>query len=104
MSYETLEAATGYRIDDVFTTGGGSQSDLWMRLRANVTGRTLHRPVHAQAAFGSAVLAASAKHWPDLQTAIRQMVRIEKNFAPDPATRAAYDERYEEFKRLLKPG
>ena len=68
----------------VFATGGGSRSDVWTQLRADVTGRELRRPAHPGSAFGSAVLAASHLLG-DLSRAGAALVTVEARFEPDPA-------------------
>jgi len=101
LAYEVLDRATGGRAEgDVYATGGGSQSDLWMQLRADVTGRSYHRPECHESAFGSAVLAASAIHG-DVWAASRKMVRIQKTFHPEPDRHRRFSEYYLRFRRLL---
>ena len=73
MCYESLDIATTATSQapaqhgDIFATGGGSRTDIWMQLRADVTGRVYHRPAYPESAFGAAVLAASG----DLKTLSR---------------------------------
>ena len=101
LCYETLATATGVPGGDVFATGGGSRSDIWMQLRADVTGRVYHRPACPESAFGAAVLAATPDHnglWP----AIRGLVRVERHFEPDPTRKANYDAIYSRFLTTLK--
>lgn len=99
LAYEVLGGdATG----DVFATGGGSRSDVWMQLRADITGRALHRPVCPESAFGSAVLAAAGIEGADLGDACRQRVQVERTFAPDPGRGAAYEEPYRRFVQRLR--
>jgi sugar (pentulose or hexulose) kinase len=101
LCYDTLNAATQVQAGDVFATGGGSHSDIWMQLRADVTGRVYHRPACPQSAFGAAVLAASADHG-GLWKAIAAMVRIERRFDPDPAKKAAYDAIFARFTAAMR--
>lgn len=98
LAYDTLNAMLGASGGDVYATGGGARSDVWMQCRADVTGRTLHRPTCPEAAFGSAVLAAAGAHG-GLQGAIAAMVCIEKQFTPN-GTR--YDEHYATFLDQLR--
>lgn len=104
LGYEVLDRVIGGdeadRRGDVFATGGGSQSDVWMQLRADVNGRAYHRPSCHESAFGSAVLAASSIHG-DVWAASRAMVRIERTFHPDVARHRALTEYYLRFRELL---
>ena len=97
LAYQILDDVAGTSGGNVFCTGGGSRSDIWMQCRADVTGRPLHRPACPEAAFGSAVLAAAGTQDADLWEAIRQMVRTEKTFTPNPSLRTQYDDLFGRF-------
>ena len=101
LAYEVLDAAAGAGDGGIYATGAAARSDVWLQLRADATGRTVHRAACPESAFGSAVLAASALLgglWP----AARAMVRTERTFAPDPGRGAALDERYAAFREALE--
>jgi xylulokinase len=97
LSYELLDQATGHSGGEVYSTGGGSRSDVWMQCRADITGRVLHRPACPESAFGAAILAAAESHDRDLAAAIQAMVRIERSFAPEPCRAGHSDRMYEQF-------
>jgi len=96
LAYDVLEGVTGTSGGEVFSTGGGSRSDVWMQCRADVTGRVLHRPACPESAFGAAILAAGTLHR-ELTQAIEEMVHIERSFAPDPNRTEHYNRLYERF-------
>ena len=100
LGYEVLDAALGNASGTVYSTGGGSRSDLWMQLRADICQRVFHRPACPEAAFGAAVLAASATVWSSLQEAMERMVRPVRTFAPQPGD--AYEAAYERFLGALR--
>ncbi len=97
LAYEVLERAAGTSGGRVFSTGGGSRSDVWMQCRADVTGRVLQRPACGESAFGAAVLAAAGTFYADLQEAVGQMVCIERSFTPDGKHAARYQQLFERF-------
>jgi len=97
LCYQVLDEAIGSRGGEVFSTGGGSRSDVWMQCRADVTGRVLHRPECGESAFGAAVLAAAGTLHNGLDEAIRQMVRPQRSFVPDPRRAADYDRLFDRF-------
>ena len=101
LAYDVLDTATAVAGGDIYATGGGANSAEWLQVRADVTGRAIHRPECPESAFGSAVLAASAVLYDDLWAAAAAMVRVERSFAPDEGRRAVYDERYWAFRKLL---
>lgn len=107
LAYEVLDEVTGRRAEGpVFCTGGGSRSDVWTQLRADVTGRVLHRPACSESALGVALLAAvGAGLAADLASAGRQMVRVESTFRPEPARQRALEPLYRQFRaELLRRG
>ncbi|WP_116952810.1 FGGY-family carbohydrate kinase [Jiangella endophytica] len=62
LCFERL-AALGAPVDgDIRITGGGTRSDYWNQLRADVLGRPLVIPRTPEPAFGMAVLASAAGH------------------------------------------
>ena len=101
LAYEVLDAAAGAGDGGIYATGAAARSDVWLQLRADATGRTVHRPACPESAFGSAVLAASALLG-GLWQAARAMVRTGRTFAPDRGRGAALDERYAAFRRALE--
>lgn len=100
MGYEVLDAALGSASGAVYSTGGGSRSDLWMQVRADVCQRVFHRPACPEAAFGAAVLAASTTVWGSLQEAMEHMARPVRTFAPQPGD--AYEAAYARFLGALR--
>ena len=101
LAYEVLDRSAP-SSGDVFATGGGSASDVWLQLRADVTGRTYHRPACPESAFGSAVLAHAGALGRDLWETSRDMVRIARTFRPRPSLHARYTEYYRRFVALLE--
>ena len=103
LAYEVLDRVTGQKaLGDVFATGGGSASDVWMQLRADVTGRTLHRPRCHESAFGSAILAAANTVHGGLWDAMGRMLVVERSFHPDALRGPRYDELYGSFRHRLE--
>jgi len=104
MAYDVLDAlaatstSTSTSKGHVFSTGGGSRSDVWMQCRADATCRVVHRPACPESAFGSAILAAAGAHYGDLWQAIEAMVHIENTFRPDEAHARQYDDLYARFR------
>lgn len=102
LCYDTLQVVMGQTPGEVYSTGGGSSSDVWMQMRSNVTGRPMHRPSYPEAALGVAVLAAAGHQAIPVMSAVQQMVRIERSFAPDRAEQASYDDLYGRFCQCAK--
>ena len=97
LGYEVIDTAAGSSGGDVFSTGGGSRSDVWMQCRANATNRLIHRPACGESAFGAAVLAAAGTHYDGIAESIRHMVRIERSFSPERELTGRYEELFDRF-------
>ena len=74
-----LGAPTG---GDLTLTGGGARSTAWSQLRADVLGRPVRIPRHAEAAVGMAVLAASRAGRRPLAEVAASMVAVEHELVP----------------------
>lgn len=102
LGYEVLDATAGTSAGQVFSTGGGSRSNVWMQCRADATRRLIHRPACGESAFGAAVLAAADGFPGGVGEAVERMVRIERSFEPDASRATRYDERFAAFCQELQ--
>ncbi len=84
----------GVRIEQVVACGGATQSELWMKIHADVSGKRITIPEEQQAVtLGSAIAASvAAGIHPDLAAAASAMVRVRAVVEPDPAAHARYAE------------
>src|SRR5205085_1725952 len=76
---------SGYRIDTLFVTGGGTKNPLWLQEHADATGLRLILPQEPEAVLlGSAILAATAAGaYPDIHAAMQAMSRSGEVIAPN---------------------
>ncbi|MEM8994733.1 MAG: FGGY-family carbohydrate kinase, partial [Acidobacteriota bacterium] len=88
-------------IDEVRVSGGGSRSDLWMQILADVLGVRLVRTDAAEAsAVGAALLAGvGVGGWPMVEAACEAAVTLRDPIEPDPESHGAYVERHRRFQR-----
>jgi sugar (pentulose or hexulose) kinase len=102
---EGLAAAIGQSLDEYVALGGGSRSDLWCQIVADVTGVPVVRAATVEATcLGAAILAARSARWyPDLSTAADAMTGTAGRFEPNPKTQAIYDQLYDQVYRPLFP-
>jgi xylulokinase len=100
-SFDTLPGA-GIEITQFRPAGGGSKSDVWVQLCADILGRPFVRPRVSEAgAMGAAILAGvGAGVFPSQQAGVEAMVTLEKVFEPDAQKHALYAQRYERYTRL----
>jgi xylulokinase len=96
-------ASLGYRVKEYVTMGGGSKSNLWCQIVADVTGVDVVRSTTVEATcLGAGILAATAAGWyPDAITAAQAMTSTAERFVPNPKTHNIYDEFFGVYKDLF---
>lgn len=105
LSYELAEALSGEEVAAVYSSGGGANSAVWMKIRANVLRRPVFKMSHTSGALGAAIAAASQVHFANLTDAAGAMTRPEKCFEPEDGLADAYRAQYEKFTdELIKRG
>ncbi|RFU36941.1 carbohydrate kinase [Actinomadura logoneensis] len=86
-------AMLGAPVDgDLTLTGGAARSAYWCQLRADILGRPVTLPEHAEPALGAAVLAASAGR--DLADVAAGMVSVRATVDPRPTHHTRFDDGY----------
>ncbi|MFT4094045.1 MAG: FGGY-family carbohydrate kinase [Niabella sp.] len=101
-AFELMEHLSGEQVNTVFTAGGASNSDIWLRIRANVLNKKICKMKNVSGAVGAAVLAASGAYYSSLATAAAAMCRVEKIVEPQPALVRKYDQYYKRFILMLQ--
>ncbi len=95
--------ALGLAGREIRVVGGGARSELWLQIKADVTGRPV-RPVLAAepTATGAAVLAGlAAGTFADAADAVaRTVTPAARCYEPDQRTQAVYAERYAQYQAL----
>ena len=90
--------------EEIRVVGGGTRSELWLQIKADVTGFPV-RPVldPEPTALGAAMLAAvGAGLFADVGEAAAQMTHLAgRVHEPDPAAAARYAEAYDEYRALF---
>jgi xylulokinase len=101
-AFDALQSSAGVDAEIVNIGGGGSRSDVWCQIRADVLGKTLRRASTPEAAaIGAAILAgAGSGCFPSLVDASRNLVQFDRTFEPDPRHVAYYDDRFGKFRDL----
>lgn len=98
---------TGIRIKDFRVVGGGSKSNNWIQICADILGSSLARPkITESGAMGSAITAGvGIGVFSSFKEGVDSMVRIERNFSPNLQIHSKYKNRfgrYCQLKSLLK--
>lgn len=91
-------------LDKLIITGGGSNSDLFMQIFADVFNMPVVRnEVNGAAGVGSAICAAVAtKVYGSFEEAVENMVRIKDTFVPDPENVELYKKLVPIYSRITK--
>lgn len=98
---ELYKKDTGKIITSVGVNGGGSLSDYWMQMMANVLQMPVHVPENTRhsGAIGAAVAAAIGLDWCTIEN-VDEFVKKEKEFQPDTSLAELYDKKYNNWMRL----
>lgn len=98
--FEALPA--GSAISDFRAAGGGSKSDAWLQICADILGRPFIRPqINEAGALGAAIIAGTGSGvFASLREGVETMVKQERTFEPNPLMQRRYDERFEKYRKL----
>ena len=90
LAMEGIQAATGQRIAEHVILGGGSNSDLWCQIMADVLGAPVTRAHTAEATnLGSGILCAYGIGWyGSVEDAAASMTSVAATFQPEDRARA----------------
>lgn len=99
-SVELLPEA-GIDITDFRAVGGGSKSDGWIQLSADIMGRPFIRPKITEAgALGTAIMAGKGCGvFHTFQEGVDAMVQLDKTFEPNPKMTALYRQWFDKYKK-----
>ena len=96
--------ASGYQIETLFVTGGGTKNPLWLQEHADATGLTLILAKEPEAVLlGSAILAATASGiYDDLPGAMKGMSDTGEIIRPNPKTADYHSKKFEIFQSMYR--
>ena len=99
-SFEKL----GLELKEVRITGGGTKSDLWNQMQADIYGKPVSKLAIGEATvLGAAILGGvGAGVFDSIEEGVEKMVRIEAQYEPDPVTHAIYDEVFEIYRNIYR--
>ena len=95
-------AECGITLRELRAVGGGSKSDAWLQISADILGRPMVRTRVVEAGcLGVALLAAAGTGaFRSLEEGVGAMVSLGARFEPDPARQRRYAERFEKYRAL----
>lgn len=96
-AFELIKEFTGEEINAVYTAGGGSHNEVWLKIRSNVLNLPIFKMKHVSGAVGAAILAASNTYFSSLIEAVEKLTWIEKKVFPETDLVVQYNENYHQF-------
>jgi xylulokinase len=95
-------AETGIGMRELRAVGGGSKSDAWLQISADILGMPVVRTKVSEAGcLGAAILAGTGiGAFASLAEGVRAMVGLGERFQPEPVRQRVYGERHERYKAL----
>jgi xylulokinase len=104
LAFDSLEASAACRPETIHHSGGGSASDIWSQIRADVLGRVIRRTAMRDAGvLGAALMAGvGAGVFPSLHAATKDFVQLDRSFEPDTGEQQRHDNRFELYKLLYR--
>ena len=92
----------GIEINDFRAVGGGSRSDEWVQVSADILGRPFTRPkINEAGALGAAIIAGVGSGvFSSFETGVAAMVSLERTFEPNLQLQERYEIQFEKFKEV----
>ena len=105
LAMDGVQKATGQTIEEYVILGGGSNSDLWCQIMADVLGAPVVRAHTVEATnLGAGILGAYGLDWYDsVEDAAAAMTDVAERFEPDSRTSGVYDRIFTEVYTPLYP-
>lgn len=101
---DSLEVARklGISLERTKICGGGAKSPLWKRIIANIMNLKVDViETEEGPGYGGAILAAvGCGEFPDVETAVNQLIKIVDTVEPEPGLVAEYEEKYRKFSKF----
>ena len=96
-------AEIGINVSEIRSLGGGSKSDIWNQIKADITGKNIITMQSKEAAcLGAAILAGKAIGlFSSIENAVKNMVKEKDKFIPDKKNSLVYKESYNKYKKLF---
>lgn len=93
---------SGIHIDELRTVGGGSRSEYWLQLKADMMGKKITTlNVSEAGTLGTAILAGTAAGiYSSLEDAASKLIKVKKEFYPDDRMHSIYKEKFNTYKRI----
>jgi xylulokinase len=101
LNIDTLEK-NGIKIDSLNASGGGSKSDFWLQLKADITGKPIRSlKVNEAGCLAASIIAGyGIGKYNSISEAACRIVKIKKEYYPDRKNYGYYSGRFELYKKM----
>jgi xylulokinase len=98
---EVIESM-GIPVEEIRVLGGGSKSNCWNQIKADITGRVIWTTDNSDAAcLGAAIISGvSCGLFPNVKEAVSKMVNLKQKFEPNMKNHHIYRKLFEQYKQL----
>ena len=99
------EAKFGANAVEIRSLGGGSQSEAWCQIKADILGIPVKVVANSESTpcMGCAILAGVANGiWTSIEDAADQFVSIKKTYVPNPDNAEVYNRLYQKYVEITK--
>ncbi len=102
---QKIEKRSRRKINRLYISGGGSQSDAAMQIAADIFGLPAHRPhTNETSGLGAAMACATHLNWyPSMRDAVEKMSHVDAVFQPNPVNQQVYQRLYREVYQQMYP-
>ncbi|MEJ2544898.1 MAG: FGGY-family carbohydrate kinase, partial [Calditrichaceae bacterium] len=102
LALNAVEDATGSKVKELVTIGGGSKSRFWCQIIADITGKTICLPKNKEAsALGVGICAAVGAGWyPTFKEAAQKMTGVIKTITPNYPMHEKYKGIFSEYEKI----
>jgi sugar (pentulose or hexulose) kinase len=102
LAINAVEIETGTKVKEFIATGGGSASNFWLSIIADITGKVVCVPENKEAsALGAAIAAAVGAGWyKTFEEAAKKMTRIKKRILPSKQNHKKYLQLFSVYKKI----
>ena len=101
LNIDTLER-NGIKIDSLNASGGGSKSDFWLQLKADVTGKPIRSlKVNEAGCLAASIIAGyGIGKYNSISDAASRIIKIKKEYYPAVKNNEYYQQRFELYKKM----
>ncbi len=100
-AYELISHLSGEKVKAVFTAGGGSNSESWLKIRSNVLNLPIFKMKEVSGAVGAAISSSSQTYFGSIIEAVKALTLKELNVYPEDGLAAKYNTNYQQFLAVM---